>query len=182
MLPSNSFNQVTEVSVRLNFTCGFEEVSIVNKIRIVNAVNKAPEFVTKTRIFEIEEVNIYFSLVFLSLNYSLYYKIKKDNAILADLKSRDGKIAEIYIRNPFPTQIEVFVGCQDTIPFTDACKMFVLNKNVFKSDADNWYGTIKIKNKLNYLQKSVYQFSIVAMVNIYVIFASTNTFHDKKFF
>ncbi len=82
----------------------------------------------------------------------------------SELKFKNGEIAEVYIRNPYPMFNQLFVTCENTENFQNACSTFVLNKNMQKSNIDNWYGTIQVMTSLDYLKQSVYQFVIAAMV------------------
>jgi hypothetical protein len=54
----------TDWFIKINVTNGKQTISELNRISVINGNNKGPEFVTNTRIFEIEEVlNFSFSFV-----------------------------------------------------------------------------------------------------------------------
>ena len=62
---------------------------------------------------------------------------------------------------------ELSVSCENTPNDKDVCNVFNFNKNLAKSTSNDWYGTIRVLKKLNYLERTFYQFMAVAKVIFY---------------
>jgi hypothetical protein len=56
-LKPNNMSMQTDWFIQVNATNGNQSITALNRVSIINGNNKAPEFVTNTRIFEIEEVS-----------------------------------------------------------------------------------------------------------------------------
>jgi len=89
--------------------------------------------------------------------------IFKDNLYPADLKYKNGSIIEIHLHDSSPENNEISVRCDENAGFDgNECSFFEFSKNLSKSTSKDWFGTLRVLKKLNYLEKSIYQISAVA--------------------
>jgi len=112
-------------------------------ISIVDVNDRPPVLSTSRRIFEIVEGNQVPTLI--SFNHLPI---------------------EISFHDPDPSNTDVFVACENTLDHPDVCSFFSFNKIVNKSTRSDWFGTIQVHRKLNYLEKSVYQLVAVVQDNM----------------
>lgn len=83
-----------------------------------------------------------------------------------DITYKNGTLFELNFRNAYPTDDELVVNCENSPNFMQTCgTTFELRKNFVKSNKNEWFGTITIVKKLNFLEQSFYQLIAVAKVN-----------------
>jgi hypothetical protein len=80
----------------------------------------------------------------------------------ADLKYKNGSAIEFHLHDSNPANNEISVGCENPTNHEKQCSLFEFSKNLTKSTSKDWFGTLRILKKLNYLEKSIYQIVAVA--------------------
>lgn len=100
----------------------------------------------------------------------MIFLLFKDNLYPSYITYSNNSQVEIYVHDPDPSNTDVTVSCEDTMDFPGVCDIFRPSKNVLRSSRNNWYGTIQVLKKLNYLTKSIYQFILVAKVKYFFFF------------
>ena len=78
----------------------------------------------------------------------------------------NGSRVEVVFENPHPVENEVQVTCESTLEYPDACGVFELRKNETKSRPNRWHGTLRVVRRVNYLDKPLFQFVVLAKVAI----------------
>ena len=115
-------------------------VTLTNQVNILNVNSRRPEFVNAQTIFEIQ----------------------KDNQFPMDLSDKYGSPIEIKVHDPDPANKDINLQCENTSDFPNACAIFLFSKIIPRSTNVLWVGTIKVNQKLNYLNKALYHFVAVA--------------------
>jgi len=59
--------------------------------------------------------------------------------------------------------LDLSLKCETIHRFPEACDLFGFEKNILKSKSYHWFGTLKALKKLDYLQRTVYQFFATAV-------------------
>ena len=130
-------------SIRLSASNGIDTIQTESHYSIVNANNQPPEFVTSQRIFDIVE----------------------DNQTPVDFThAKNGSSIQIVVADLDPTNLDIQVQCESNVFYADACDFFGFRKDLAKSNSQMWYGTLVANKKLNYLERSIFQFYAVARV------------------
>ena len=80
----------------------------------------------------------------------------------ADLKYKNGSVIEFHLHDPNPANNGLSVTCENQSYHEKQCSLFEFSKNLTKSTSKDWFGTLRILKKLNYLEKSIYQIVAVA--------------------
>lgn len=90
----------------------------------------------------------------------------KDTPFPIDLAFKNNTVVLVKLHDPDPSNVFINLECQDVL-FTDVCKIFKFFQRTELSSNQDWIGNIRLLSKLNYLDRSVYQFLAIARVKNY---------------
>ncbi len=111
--------------------------------------------------------------------YFLYFQ---DISFPTDLTFKNGTVALFKVHDPDPSNIFITLECKDTCFCSDVCSIFKFVRRTDLSSNQDWFGTLRLVTKLNYIDRSVYQLTAIAKVteSLFLKSFSTNRFLFQK--